>query len=135
LRALPAFAARWFTPIENGMRIERRMTEAIEWRRINLVDAAAVAALPEFDVVLCRNVLIYFSDEMVRVVLAGIRRALRADGRLVVGTSASRSTACATSPTSSSPGCSSQAGRGRAPNPRRSRPSVSLRSVAPTASS
>jgi chemotaxis protein methyltransferase CheR len=90
LRALPASAAgRWFTPTENGLRVERRITEAIEWRRVNLVDAAAVTALGLFDVVLCRNVLIYFSDATVRDVIDRLARALRANGRLIVGTAES----------------------------------------------
>jgi chemotaxis protein methyltransferase CheR len=89
LRALPAFAGRWFTPIENGMRIERRMTEAIDWHRVNLLDAAAVRALGTFDVVICRNVLIYFSDPTVESVLTLLIGALRPKGRLIVGTSES----------------------------------------------
>jgi chemotaxis protein methyltransferase CheR len=90
LRALPASAAgRWFTPIENGMRIERRFIDAVEWHRINLLDPPAIAALGEFDVVLCRNVLIYFSDPTVRTVLDVLTRALRPNGRLLVGTSES----------------------------------------------
>ncbi|HSU40646.1 MAG TPA: protein-glutamate O-methyltransferase CheR [Polyangiaceae bacterium] len=90
LRALPAFAAgRWFTPIENGMRIERRLTEAIDWRRINLIDAATIATLGEFDIVLCRNVLIYFSDATVQTVLDVVAGTLRPNGRVIVGTSES----------------------------------------------
>ncbi len=90
LRALPAYAAgRWFTPIENGMRIERRLTDAIEWHRINLIDAGAIATLGDFDIVLCRNVLIYFSDTTVQRVLDSLTNALRPNGRLIVGTSES----------------------------------------------
>lgn len=90
LRALPAFAAgRWFTPIENGMRIERRLIEAVEWQRVNLLDAARLGAIGTFDVVICRNVLIYFSDATVKHVLVLLTEALRPNGRLIVGTSES----------------------------------------------
>jgi chemotaxis protein methyltransferase CheR len=90
LRALPAFAAgRWFTPIENGMRVERRLTDAIDWRHVNLIDASTIATLGDFDIVLCRNVLIYFSDETVQRVLDSLANTLRPNGRLIVGTSES----------------------------------------------
>jgi chemotaxis protein methyltransferase CheR len=90
LRALPPDAAgRWLVPVGNGMRIERRIAEAVDFRRVNLVNAAEVGALGQFDIVLCRNVLIYFSDATVQTVVAGLTRALRHDGRLIVGASES----------------------------------------------
>jgi chemotaxis protein methyltransferase CheR len=90
LRALPAFAAaRWFVPIENGMRVEQRLTEAVEWRQINLMDAAMITELGEFDIVLCRNVLIYFSDETVQTLVERLTQVLRPGGRLIVGASES----------------------------------------------
>lgn len=90
LRALPPEAVgRWLTPLPSGMQVERRLTDAIDFRRVNLVDEAQVEALGQFDIVLCRNVLIYFSDATVRTVLASLTRALAPSGRLVVGASES----------------------------------------------
>jgi chemotaxis protein methyltransferase CheR len=90
LRALPAdAAARWLSPVENGMRVTRRIADAVDFRRVNLVDGASVAALGRFDVILCRNVLIYFSDATVENVVAALSRALAAKGRLIVGASES----------------------------------------------
>jgi chemotaxis protein methyltransferase CheR len=90
LRALPAEAAgRWLLPVGNGMRVEPRIARAVDFRRVNLVDRAEVARLGRFDVVLCRNVLIYFSDSTVESVVATLASALRANGRLVVGASES----------------------------------------------
>ena len=62
---------------------------AIHWRRVNLIDAAAVRALGPFDVVLCRNVLIYFSDATARRVVDALADALRPGGVLLVGVSES----------------------------------------------
>ena len=90
LRALPPEAVgRWLTQLPNGMQVERRLTDAIDFRRVNLVEEAQVAALGKFDIVICRNVLIYFSDTTVEAVLASLTRALAPNGRLVVGTSES----------------------------------------------
>jgi chemotaxis protein methyltransferase CheR len=90
LRALPPEAAgRWLLPVDKGMRVERRIARAVDFRRVNLVENAEVAALGQFDVVLCRNVLIYFSDATVERVVATLAGALRPNGRVIVGASES----------------------------------------------
>ena len=61
----------------------------MDWRRVNLVDAAAVAALGAFDAILCRNVLIYFRDDTARRVVELLTSALVPGGHLLVGTSES----------------------------------------------
>jgi len=90
LRALkPEAVGRWLTPLEKGMQVESRLTNAIDFRRVNLIDEAQVRALGQFDIVLCRNVLIYFSDATVQTVIAALTRALTPNGRLIVGASES----------------------------------------------
>jgi chemotaxis protein methyltransferase CheR len=70
-------------------RVDERVVDAVRWRRVNLLDASAIAALGTFDVVICRNVLIYFSDETILRVVGSLTSALEPDGRLLVGTSES----------------------------------------------
>ncbi|HVJ89848.1 MAG TPA: CheR family methyltransferase, partial [Labilithrix sp.] len=53
------------------------------------LDTDAVAALGTFDVVFCRNVLIYFRDDVVRRVAANLAYALAPEGRLAIGASES----------------------------------------------
>jgi chemotaxis protein methyltransferase CheR len=93
LRALrqevPAFAARWLQIEERQVAVHPRLSKSIDWQRINLVDDAAVRALGTFDVVVCRNVLIYFSDETARRVVERIAARLRPGGALFVGISES----------------------------------------------
>jgi chemotaxis protein methyltransferase CheR len=62
---------------------------AIEWRRLNLLDEAAVKELGRFDVILARNVLIYFADDTVRRVVTTLTDALLPRGLLLVGASES----------------------------------------------
>lgn len=62
---------------------------AVEWHRINLTDPVAVAALGRFDVILCRNVLIYFDDSTARRVVDLLSAALVPGGVLLVGASES----------------------------------------------
>lgn len=82
---VPPFAAHWLTVTEREVAIDRRFTDAIQWRRLNLLDADAVAAMGAFDVILCRNVLIYFNDETVRRVVTTLSGQLIEGGALFVG--------------------------------------------------
>jgi chemotaxis protein methyltransferase CheR len=69
--------------------VAARLRRAIDWRRINLVDDVAVRALGRFDVIVCRNVLIYFRDETATAVIARLHGALEEHGCLLVGASES----------------------------------------------
>ena len=90
VRALPPGGeARWVRREGDRVRIDRSLTDAIEWRRVNLIDAAAVAALGQFDAVVARNVFIYFSDDTVRQAVAALGNALNPGGLLLVGASES----------------------------------------------
>ena len=66
-----------------------RLREAIDWRRINLLDSVAISALGQFDVIICRNVMIYFRDETTQAVVSRLHDTLRPDGYLLVGASES----------------------------------------------
>ena len=81
--------ARWFEPAGDGTVPLRQLRDAIQWRRVNLLEADAVAALGTFDAVICRNVLIYFSEDTVRRVIGTLAGGLRDGGSLLVGVSES----------------------------------------------
>jgi chemotaxis protein methyltransferase CheR len=53
------------------------------------MDHDAIVALGRFDLIVCRNVLIYFSDETIQRVVGAFHEALTADGALLVGASES----------------------------------------------
>ena len=89
LRALPASARRWFTSAGAEHRVDPALRAAITWQRINLVKPEESAPLGMFDAILCRNVLIYFSEETTRRVLDGLAARLRPGGHLLVGASES----------------------------------------------
>jgi chemotaxis protein methyltransferase CheR len=90
LRAVPAGSeGRWLHREGDRVRVERRLLDAVTWRQLNLVERSEVQALGKFDVVVCRNVFIYFSDETIRAVVESIASVLRPHGRLLVGASES----------------------------------------------
>lgn len=66
-------------------RVKSLVKERIDFRSLNLMDS--YAALGKFDIVFCRNVLIYFSAELKRDILQKIHASLRPQGLLFLGSS------------------------------------------------
>lgn len=92
LRDVPAprLAARYLRrESDASVRADEELCRAIQWRQINLTNAAEVASVGPCDLVLCRNVLIYFCDATVTRVVEAISAALRPGGALFVGISES----------------------------------------------
>jgi chemotaxis protein methyltransferase CheR len=86
----PQLCAKWLVEGPGGtLTVSPRLRGLIEWRRVNLSEALEVAALGVFDVILCRNVLIYFSDETTAKVVSHLSEALVSGGTLFVGISES----------------------------------------------
>jgi chemotaxis protein methyltransferase CheR len=90
LRSLPSGIEGRFLDVVAGRPVVRPdLIAAVEWRRLNLVDAEAISKLEPFEAILCRNVLIYFQDEVARQVVDSLVGALVPGGHLLVGTSES----------------------------------------------
>jgi chemotaxis protein methyltransferase CheR len=81
----PALAERWLDRSEKNVRVRAEIARAVGFRRVNLTVEQNVTALGSFDVVLCRNVLIYFKDDTAARVVSTIRKVLRPGGVLFVG--------------------------------------------------
>ena len=70
-RLAPPLIDLYFEPPRRQQRrIIQDLRESVTFTRANLVDAASMASHGVFDVIFCRNVLIYFDDES-RLVAAG----------------------------------------------------------------
>jgi chemotaxis protein methyltransferase CheR len=74
---------------EGRVVVDRLIRAAVSWKRVNLFDGPAIAELGQFDVVLCRNVLIYFNDTNAQRVLKHLHDALVNGGVLLIGVSES----------------------------------------------
>jgi chemotaxis protein methyltransferase CheR len=70
---------------ESTWRIKPFLRDRIEFRSINLMDS--YAALGKFDIVFCRNVLIYFNADLKRQILQKIHASLKPQGILCLGSS------------------------------------------------
>jgi chemotaxis protein methyltransferase CheR len=83
-RGLPVrLLVKYFTQAADLWQIVPEIRAMVKFSRLNLV--ADFAALGTFDVIFCRNVLIYFDQETKSDVLDRLARAISSDGYLVLG--------------------------------------------------
>ena len=83
-RGLPASQlVRHFRKMPDAWELRSEVRDRVEFRELNLVQGWP--ELPPMDLVLLRNVLIYFEPELRRRVLRQLARLLRPDGVLVLG--------------------------------------------------
>ncbi len=87
LKGLPAGARdRYFVPSDGGYEVAKRLRGMMVFGEHDLGERAP---FPRIDLLLCRNVLIYFTAPMQRLALETFAFSLRPGGRLVLGTSES----------------------------------------------
>lgn len=83
-RGLPAaMLVKYFRQAGNDWEISREIRRMIDFRRLNLIESWPL--LPAMDLIMMRNVLIYFEVEKKKEILERARRLLRPDGYLLLG--------------------------------------------------
>ena len=83
-RGLPVkMLVQYFDQKGERWHLKQAIKQAVQFERFNLLDDPA--SLGKFDVVFCRNVLIYFDIGVRKKILAGIARQLVPGGRLYLG--------------------------------------------------
>lgn len=83
-RGLPIqMLAKYFTKEDQGWRIKQPLRDRIKFQNFNLLDG--FGALGNFDIIFCRNVLIYFALGTKRDILDRMARQLASDGALFLG--------------------------------------------------
>jgi chemotaxis protein methyltransferase CheR len=83
---------RYFRPVADGNhQIDKGLRNSIEFTRANLVDPRDVAQYRDFDLIFCRNVLIYFDDASRRQAAENLYDCLRPGGYICLGHSESMS--------------------------------------------
>ncbi len=88
-RGLPEqFKSDFFEPADKGMlRLKSQVRALTEFKPINLLES--YSSLGKFDIVFCRNVLIYFSPAVKKQILQKIAACLQDNGILFLGASES----------------------------------------------
>ncbi len=70
---------------DGAMRVREEVRRCVSFKRCNLLDPGSLAFAPAFDIIFCRNVLIYFCEEARRGVVGNVQQLLADDGLLFVG--------------------------------------------------
>ncbi|MDI3287939.1 protein-glutamate O-methyltransferase CheR [Polyangium sp. 15x6] len=86
---VPPFAWRFLQKNDGRIVVSEEIRRAVDFRRLNLLDGDAIEKLGLFDVIVCRNVLIYFQDATARRVIDALTGVLVPNGALLVGVSES----------------------------------------------
>ena len=83
-RGLPIqLLMKYFTQVEGGWELNESLRSMVKYQSFNLLDS--MSALGVFDVVYCRNVLIYFDQPTKADVMSRIRKQMSDDGVLYLG--------------------------------------------------
>lgn len=79
----PDIRERYFDRSPEGWRVNDRIRERVLFQRVNLLDE--FSGLGRFDIILLKNVLIYFSDEQKADILSRAAGSLSRGGSLLIG--------------------------------------------------
>lgn len=86
-RDIPAFARHHFPPLTEApgstWTADEQLRKSVSFLQSNLIKDAAPSH--DLDLILCRNILIYFEEPKIRLVLSKFREALRPGGALLLG--------------------------------------------------
>ncbi|MHA7855086.1 CheR family methyltransferase [Marinobacter shengliensis] len=83
----PERQKQFFTPSPNGgWQIKPQIKAMVEFKELNLLERYM---LGKFDIIMCRNVLIYFSADLKKDILTRMHGALNPGGYLILGASES----------------------------------------------
>jgi chemotaxis protein methyltransferase CheR len=85
----PDFRPKYFTEKDGLWRIQDHLKQHVDFIHLNLFDRSRIALLGQMDVILCRNVIIYFDLEAKRRVIQTFWEKLRPGGHLLLGHSES----------------------------------------------
>lgn len=86
----PEWVERYFRKTgDERWQLVESLRKRINFEKLNLADEADLDKMRDFDLIFCRNVIIYFSDEVVERLAAHFHRALRPEGALFLGASES----------------------------------------------
>ncbi len=85
----PALRDKYFNRHGDRWRVDDRILRTVRWDVANLADSTDVARFAAVDIIFCRNVFIYFSDDCIRRVVRMMSECMAADGCLFLGASES----------------------------------------------
>ncbi len=83
----PGRLSKYFDPHEDKYKIKDQLRAMAQFKKMNLMKP--IMGIGKFDIVLCRNVMIYFTTEHRRKIYSNIAKVLEPDGYLLIGSTES----------------------------------------------
>jgi chemotaxis protein methyltransferase CheR len=81
----PDVLERYFTRHGERYRVNPEVKALVKFSQMNLNEPRKIAMMSNMDVIFCRNVMIYFSDEVKRQIVRGFYNALKPGGYFYIG--------------------------------------------------
>lgn len=81
----PDTLAKYFIKAGEYYKIKPEVKAMIKFSHLNLNDERKVSMMTNFDIIFCRNVMIYFSDEVKKSLVRGFYNGLKPGGYLYIG--------------------------------------------------
>ena len=81
----PVMLDKYFTPVAGRYQLSDSVREAVDFKQVNLMEAGEIEDIPRVDIVFCRNVMIYFSQNSRRHLPNTFYDKLNPGGYLLLG--------------------------------------------------
>lgn len=81
----PLYREKYFTMESGRFRVREEVTRLVKFQHLNLYNRQEIRQLRNFDIILCRNVLIYFDSKSKVQVVADLYNSLNGGGYLIIG--------------------------------------------------
>ncbi len=81
----PATLERYFQKVDDRYRVKPDVKGLVKFSHLNLNDPRKISMMSNMDAVFCRNVMIYFSDDVKKQLVRGFFNALRPGGYFYIG--------------------------------------------------
>ncbi|MDD5482503.1 MAG: hypothetical protein PHP98_02450 [Kiritimatiellae bacterium] len=81
----PAFRGQYFNPEEQAYALKPEVRACVRFFKANIIDAGSLPPCAPYDIVFCRNLLIYLHDQARLKIIAVIDRLLAPGGLLFIG--------------------------------------------------
>ncbi len=81
----PDILNKYFTKHEEDYKVKQEIKSMVNFSHMNLNDPRKITMSSNFDAVFCRNVMIYFSDEVKKQLVRGFFNSLRPGGYFYIG--------------------------------------------------
>ncbi len=81
----PATLKKYFDKEGDGFRINREIKALVKFVQLNLNETRKLSMYKNLDVIFCRNVMIYFSDDVKRRIVRAFYQSLTNGGQMLIG--------------------------------------------------